>query len=791
MSQRPGEAFGQLLRSHRLAAGMTQEELAERSLLSVRGISDLERGLKAHPRFPTVRMLADALRLNEADRRALVVAAAAGAIAVDDRAPRRAGLPRPLDPLIDREGVSRAIEALLSDDTVRLVTLTGTGGVGKTRLAIDAALRAEPRFRDGATFVSLASVRDPGLAPATIARALGIQDGDETADDPLDDIIRDVGDLQLLLVLDNLEHILAIGPWVTSLLLRLPRFKVLATSRVLLRVRGEHDVPVPPLGVPDPSEDRQPDLVQSFPAVQLFLARAKAAAPNLETTESSLAAAAAICRNLDGLPLAIELAAARANSLPPEQLLPWLDQRLPLLTSGAQDLPDRHRTMRDAISWSYDLLLPTEQAFFRRLSAFRGGFTIEAAHDVASPPGSSPLPTLNLISSLVDKNLLMRRADVCGNARYGTLETLHEFAQEQLQEEGEEREVRQRHAAWAGPYAESCFLHGILVDCDEAPLLLDADLDNFRLALSHCIAHGEIAPGLRIVGGLWHYWSTRSLLREGLAWASALAPEVPSPEVDAPVMGLIGCAWLNAITDNGTLALGFARDALRRTHHGQSPELEPLAYVMVSLSLSASQEYEGAVRVAEEGLASLTRHPGSIWEPWLLNRLGVALSVCERHHEAIPLKEQALELWRDQGFGWGIGTALSNLGWDLKEIGEWPRALPLYKEMLSLDGHPGDIWGVLNVWLSLAEIAVEIGDHRRAALLLGAGEAQREAIGITLLADEQTIRRRLASRIADAAGKATLEGWLTEGRALPLLDAIYVAFDVGTEPQDQERLVAQ
>lgn len=789
MSQRPGEAFGNILRAHRLAAGMTQEELAERSLLSVRGISDLERGLKAHPRLPTVRMLADALRLNEADRRALFTAAASGQLGSEARPARRMGIPYPLDPLIDREGSSRAIDALLADETVRLVTLTGAGGVGKTRLAIDAALRIESRFHDGAVFVSLASLRDPDLAPATIARALDLMEEGE-AEDPLEEIIRELGTLELLLVLDNLEHLLPVGPWIAALLRRAPGFKVLATSRTLLRVRGEHDVPVPPLGVPDPSEDQDPELVRTFPAVQLFLARAAAAAPELVHTSSSLAAAAAICRNLDGLPLAIELAAARTGTLPPEQLLPWLDNRLPLLTSSAQDLPDRHRTMRDAIAWSYALLTPAEQAFFRRLSVFRGGFTIEAAQAVASPIGASPLPTLNLVSGLVDKNLVVHRGDVCGNPRYGTLETIHEFANEQLLEHGEALAARQRHAEWAGAYAESCFYHEILVDCDEGPLLFDADNENFRLALTHCVQQRDIPSGLRIIGGLWHYWSTRKLLREGIAWATALVPTVPEAHEEAPVLGLIGCSWLNALTGEGGRAIDFAQSALTRTQHGITPDLEPLAYVMLSLGFSASQMPDHAAKVAEEGLASLERNPESVWEPWLMNRLGVALSVLERPLEAIPLKQRALDLWRVQGFGWGIGTALSNLGWDLKEIGEWPRALPLYQEMLNLDGHPGDIWGVLNVWLSLAEIAVEIKDHRRASLLLGAGNVHREAIGITLLADERSIRQHLESRIAEAVGEAQLESWLEEGGQLPLLEAIYVAFDVGTTQGEEAAFAA-
>jgi len=377
-------AFGALLRRYRLAAGLSQEALAEAAGLSPRAISALERGERRAPQQETVRLLADALALSPAERGALDGA-------VDRRraprplagAPPQQGLlalPVPLTPMIDREHETAAVLALLHRPDVRLLTLTGPGGVGKTRLALRVVDEARDDYPDGVVFVSLAPISDPGLVAATIAAALGVREGaGRSLRETLWAYLRE---REMLLVLDNVEQVVEAAGLVVDLLHRCPGLDALATSRVALRVGGEQQFAAPPLALPDPARPPTVEALGQAPAVRLLMERARRVRPDLALTAENAAAVAAIVARLDGLPLAIELAAARVKVLPPGALLARLDKRLPLLTGGARDLPARLQTMRDAIAWSYDLLDAGEQQLFRRLCVFVGGWTLEAAETV-------------------------------------------------------------------------------------------------------------------------------------------------------------------------------------------------------------------------------------------------------------------------------------------------------------------------------------------------------------------------------------------------------------------------
>ncbi len=438
--------FGELLRRHRIAAALSQEELAEKAGLSARGVSDLERGARTAPRLETVRLLADALGLEDHERAALI--AARGAVPTDRPATPRAAdvarppLPAPPTSFVGRAGEAAAVVALLARDDVRLVTLTGPGGVGKTRLALRAAHELAAGFADGAAFIDLTPLTEPDLVAPTVATALGVRAaGDRPIAERLVEALRD---RDLLLVLDNFEQVVEAAPLVAGLLAACPRLTALVTSREPLRLSAEHVFSVPPLGVPEADAGAMVDATAHSDAFRLFVERARSARSDFAVTAANTPMIAEIVRHLDGLPLAIELAAARVATLPPRALLARLEHRLPLLADGPRDAEPRHRTMRDAIAWSNELLSAAEQTAFRRLAVFVDGCALEAIEAVLGPGADA----LAIVPSLVGKSLLRQEEGPDGEPRFRMLETIREFGLEQLGARGEEIAARDAHAAY-------------------------------------------------------------------------------------------------------------------------------------------------------------------------------------------------------------------------------------------------------------------------------------------------------------------------------------------------------
>jgi predicted ATPase/class 3 adenylate cyclase len=471
---------------------------------------------------------------------------------------RPTNLPVQPTALIGREKELEEVEALLRREDVRLLTLTGTGGTGKTRLALQVAADRLEEFPNGVFFVSLASITDPDLVVSTIAHTLGLRERPgQTIEESLIEYLRDK---LMLLLLDNFEQIIAAAPAVADVLAAVPALRLLVTSREPLRVTAEQVYGVPPLPLPNPAEVLDVATLSQYDAAALFVERAKAAKPGFEVTNANAPAIAEICVRLDGLPLAIELAAARTAVLGPQALLRRLDQRLKLLTGGRRDLAARQQTLRNAIAWSYDLLPVPEQALFSRLSVFIGGCRIEAAEEVCNPEADLGSDVLDGLQSLVEKSLLREKSDPDGEPRFGMLETIREYARNSLATTAAREKMRRQHAMYCLSLAERADFESRSHDQTRWFERLDADNTNLLAAIDWAREAGEADLMLRLAAALWGFWLARGHITNG---KSALEEAVLLAG-KRPARALIGLCTLRLMT--GTSAdelMPDAREALR------------------------------------------------------------------------------------------------------------------------------------------------------------------------------------------------------------------------------------
>ncbi len=763
-------SFGDELRQKRRDSGLTQDQLSELSGVSIRTITDLERGIVNRPRRDTVNLLAEGLELTSDEREHWQELRR---LSLSDRphgSENTSALPEWPNRLIGREDAVNELTQVLLAPESRLISITGAGGIGKTRIAVATAKRVVGDFEDGVRFVDLVPVQSAASVLPAIATGLQLR---YSAEADLPGVISEyLQRRSLLLVLDNLEHVIGAAPDIATIISSTQRSKILVTSRARLQVLVEHEFSLAAFRLPD--EAANAVSVQN-PAIELFAERARHANPSFELTDENLPAIIEICRKLDGLPLAIELAAARTRVLSPEEMLPQIQERIDLLRSSFRDVPHRHRTLLDAVSWSYNLLAPEEKLVLRQLAVFVGSWTLEAAEHVCD----ARVEMIDTLSALIDSSLVERVNPSASRSRFRMLETIRQFSLEELHRSGEYPKSRAAHARYVRDLTERLVPDLLGPDPVEEMEQIDQDMPNIRLALDWAQQH-DPQTGQAICGAVSWYWLR---VRGDLTEARQLIDRAlqSSPErSDARMRALAGLSWIAHMQQDIDTARAAGNESLDIARESGDSWYCAWNLHMLGRIAYFDQEPDQATKYAEESL-HLAIQLGDSWlKGWCFQLLGIARFIAGESALARPYLETSYETWASIDDEFGMAALSALLGVVNRMEGNDRKALELLQTSLHRYRHLGALWFASNFIAEIVTITTRLGEFDLAVRLSGFVEEGWSQTGAGPAPFTRDSYAEALDILRDELEPGPFAAHRDQGRSMTLEEAVSAALQSGS-----------